>query len=128
MNLHSLVLLLPIGKKKATTSFKEHECSRAHRYAVAFELSTNLTPATKLHRSEVNTIHVSQKGGLRNPLFALQYLLGQSISIRNDNAGGLILTVILQSVLGQLTWVDNHKYQSPEIIYEMIQLIVFYVH
>ena len=67
--------------------------------------------------SEVDTIHVRPKISLINQLS----------SIRNNHAGGSNLIVMLQHVLGQLTWVDDHKYQSEEIISEMIVLIGHYV-
>ena len=58
-----------------------------------------------------------------NQLSALYYLLRQDISIRNDHAGTSNLTVMLQHVLSELPWVDNHKFQSLEIINEMIHLM-----
>ena len=67
--------------KKATSSFKEYDCSIAHRDAVAFEISTKSPPVTELLKSEVDTVHVSWKSSLINQLSALHYLL-QCISIK----------------------------------------------
>ena len=57
-------------------------------------------------------------------LKALRYLLRQGLSIRNDHAGGSNLTIMLQQVLDEVAWVETNKYQSPEIINEMMALKV----
>ena len=61
--------------KKATTSYKEHECTRVHRDAVAFKILARSNHAIELRRSKVDTIHVYQKSNLINQLSALCYLL-----------------------------------------------------
>ena len=33
------------------------------------------------------------------------------------------MTTMVEQALGELAWVDTHKYQSPDIINEMIELI-----
>ena len=55
-------------------------------------------------------------------LSALQYLLQQGLSIRNDHSGGSNLTVMLQNILDESSWVECKKYQSPEIVNEIVQL------
>ena len=80
----------------------------------------------ELLRSELDTVHACQKDSLINQLSALRFLL-QGIPIRNNHTGGSNFTIILQHVLGELAWVDDYKYQSPEIINEMIQVMGYKV-
>ncbi len=50
-------------------------------------------------------------------------LVRQGVSIRNDHAGGSNLTVLLEHVLDEKLWVKGNKYQSPEIINEIIEIM-----
>ena len=54
---------------------------------------------------------------------ALRYLLLQGIAVRNDHAGGSNLTIMMQHVLNEKLWVNENKYQSPEVINELIQIM-----
>ena len=109
--------------KKATTRFKEHESSQAHRDAVFAHVSANSTSVNAMLQSQVNSVQATRRSSLMKQLTALRYLLRQGLSIRNDHAGGSNLSVMLQHVLEDVTWVKSGKYQSPEIINEMIKLM-----
>ena len=50
-------------------------------------------------------------------------MLRQGLSIRNDHAGGSNLSVLLETVLEENNWVSDKKYQSPEIVNEMIEIM-----
>ena len=43
--------------------------------------------------------------------------------IRNNHAGGSNLSVLLETVLEENKWVSDKKYQSPEIINEMVEIM-----
>ena len=110
--------------KKATTRFKEHECSQAHRNALAANISSSRsTPINEMLIRQVEDAKTTRRKSLINQLSALRYLLRQGIAIRNDHTGGSNLTVMLQKVLDEASWVETHKYLSPEIINEMIELM-----
>ena len=53
----------------------------------------------------------------------MHYLLRQGIAIRNDHAGGSNLSIELEKVLGESAWVTEGKYQSPECVNEMIEIM-----
>ena len=50
----------------------------------------------------------------------MRYLLCQDLAVHNDHAGGSNLTVMMQHVLNEKLWVSENKYQSPEVINELI--------
>ncbi len=50
-------------------------------------------------------------------------MVRQGISVRNDHSSGSNLTVLLKQVLGECNWVKENKYQSPEVINELINLM-----
>ena len=60
---------------------------------------------------------------LLKQLSALRYLLRQGIAICNNHAGGSNLSIILKKVLDESSWVKEGKYQSPECINEMIEIM-----
>ena len=53
----------------------------------------------------------------------MHYLLVKEFSIHNDHASGSNLSVMLEIVLGESTWVTEGKYQSPECVNEMIEIM-----
>ena len=59
-----------------------------------------------------------QRQSLIKQLAALQYLLRQGLSVRNDHSGGSNLSVLLEGVLDEQLWIKESKYESPEIINE----------
>ena len=65
----------------------------------------------------------NRRQSLLKQLSALRYLLRQGLAIRNDHAGGSNLTVLLQTVLGEGEWVQDSRYQSPEIVSELIEIM-----
>ena len=110
--------------KKATTRFKEHECSQAHRNAVAAHISSSRsTPVNEMLIRQIEDAKASRRKSLIKQLSALRFLLRQGIAIRNDHTGGSNIIVMLQKVLDEASWVETHKYLSPEIINEMIELM-----
>ena len=72
---------------------------------------------------ELEQSQSKQRASLIKQLAALRYLLRQGLSIRNDHSGGSNLTVLLETVLEENSWVSDKKYQSPEIINEMIEIM-----
>ena len=109
--------------KKATILFREHEQSQTHRDAIAAHMSAKSTPVNAMLQSEVDNIRSRRRNSLMKQLSALRYLLQQGLSIRNDHSGGSNLTVMLQDVLDESSWVECKKYQSPEIVNEIVQLL-----
>ena len=102
--------------------FRSHEQSQTHRDAIAAHISAKSTPVNAMLRSEVDSIQSKRRNSLMKQLSALRYLLQQGLSIRNDHSGGSNLTVMLQDVLDESLCVEFKKYQSPEIVNEMVQL------
>ena len=73
--------------KKATTRFKEHESSQAHRDVVFAHVSANSTSVNAMLQSQVKPqAQATRRTSLMKQLTALQYLLRQGLSIRNDHA------------------------------------------
>ena len=106
--------------KKIVERFKEHESLHAHRNSLATSqcLRVNQLLLKKLEQSQSK-----QRASLIKQLAALRYLLRQGLSIRNNHSGGSNLTVLLETVLEENSWVSDKKYQSPEIINEMIEIM-----
>lgn len=72
---------------------------------------------------ELEQSQSKQRCSLIKQLAALRHLLRQGLSMHNDHAGGSILSVLLETVLEENNWVSDIKYQSPEIINEMIEIM-----
>lgn len=106
--------------KKAVERFKEHESSHAHRNLLATSQSKQVN---QLLLKELEQSQSKQRCSLIKQLAALRYLLRQGLSIRNDHAGGSNLSVLLETVLEENNWVSDKKYQSPEIINIMIEIM-----
>ena len=73
-----------------------------------------------------NTIENDQsqrRNSFMKQLAALRFLLRQALPVRNDNAGGSNLSVLLESVLDESRWLKDGKYQSPEVINELIEIM-----
>lgn len=64
-----------------------------------------------------------RRESLVKQLACIRYLLRQGISLRNDHAGGSNLTMMLEQVLEETSWVKENKYQSPECVNEMIEIL-----
>ena len=109
--------------KKALDRFREHESSLAHRDAVhAYTAATNSVPVSVQLQKEHGNIQADRRKSLLKQLTCILYLLRQGLALRNDHAGGSNLTVMLENVLGEKNWVSDGKYQSPEIINEIIAI------
>ena len=54
---------------------------------------------------------------------ALYYLLRQGIAICNNHAGGSNLSFMFEKVFDESSCVKEGKYQSPECINEMIEIV-----
>ena len=65
----------------------------------------------------------SHRCSLVKQISALRYVLRQGLAIRNDHVGGSNLTVLLQMVLDEDKWVQESRYQSPEIVNELIEIM-----
>lgn len=77
----------------------------------------------QLHLKELEQRQSKQRCTLIKQLAALRYLLRQGLPIRNNHAGGSNLSVLLENVLEENKWVSDKKYQSPEIINEMVEIM-----
>ena len=108
--------------KKATVRFKEHELSHAHQVAVEAHVSQKRPINQQLER-QLNQTQQSRRYSLLKQLSALRYLLRQGLAIRNDHPGGSNLTIMLQTVLDEDRWVQDKRYQSPEIVNEIIEIM-----
>ena len=110
--------------KKAAEMFKDHEQSASHR-DVLFTLSTtrNAVPVSEQLQREAENTRKKRRQCLIRQLAAILYLLHQGISLRNDHAGGSNLTIMLEQVLDESSWVKENKYQSPECVNEMIEIM-----
>ena len=53
----------------------------------------------------------------------MHFLLHQGIAICNDHVGASNLSVMLEKVLDESAWVTEGKYQSPECVNEMIEIM-----
>lgn len=108
--------------KKATVRFKEHELSHAHQVAIEAHVSRK-RPINQLLERQLNQTQHNRRYSLLKQLSALRYLLRQGLAVRNDHAGGSNLTIMLQTVLDEDTWVQDKRYQSPEIVNELIEIM-----
>lgn len=108
--------------KKAIEKFKQHERSLAHRNAL-ITLAVPKVPINEQLLRDADNTKRKHRQSLLKQLSALRYLLRQGIAIRNDHVGGSNLTIMLQMVLEESTWVKDGKYQSPECINEMIEIM-----
>ncbi len=108
--------------KKATTRFKEHELSRGHRLAYEAQVS-NQAPINAQLQNEFAKMQKTRRNSLVRQVSALRYLLRQGLAVRNDHAGGSNLTVLLQTVLDEDKWVEDGRYESPEIINELMEIM-----
>ena len=108
--------------KKAIERFKDHKHSVVHKNAVMTIVASKDPIDQQLLREVENTRKKHQQSLLKQ-LSVLHYLLRQGIAIRNDHAGGSNLSVMLEKVLDESAWVTEGKYQSPECINEMIEIM-----
>ena len=108
--------------KKAIERFKDHEHSVAHKNAV-MTIAASKDPIDQQLLREVENTRKKHQQSLLKQLSVLHYLLRQGIAIRNDHAGGSNLSVMLEKVLDKSAWVTEGKYQSPECINEMIEIM-----
>ena len=108
--------------KKAIQRFKDHEFSIAHKNAL-LTMAASKNPIDQQLQTEAENIRQKCQQSLLKQLSTLHYLLCQGIAICNDHAGGSNLSVMLEEVLGESHWVNEGKYQSPECINEMIEIM-----
>ena len=80
-------------------------------------------PTNKQLQSQTSKTQAKHRLRLVQQIKGLRYLLCQGMAIRNDHAGGSNLTVMLQQVLDEGSWVSENKYQSPEVINELIEIM-----
>ena len=95
--------------RKATVQFKEHELSLVHHDAINAHQASQSTSISSLLSSEVRR---NQEKRRNSPITALKFLLRQGLTIRNDHSGGSNLTVMLEMVLNETSWVTANKYRS----------------
>lgn len=100
--------------RKATVRFKEHELSLAHRDAINAFQSSQSTSVSSLLSSEMRRNQEQRKNSLIKQITALKFLLRQGLPIRNDHSGGSNLTLMLEMVMNENSWVAAKKYQSPD--------------
>ena len=108
--------------KKARDNFREHESSQCNReacmkYAAVVALaSTSAVEERKMRRSL-----------LLKQLSSLQYLVHQGLAIHGhcDNEGNLqqLMKCRTKDIPQFQQWIKQGKYQSPEIVNELINLI-----
>ena len=108
--------------KKAVLKFKEHECSLVHQHAVVIRVS-HQRPINQQLQKQLTKVQQNRRCSLVKQISALRYVLRQGLAIRNDHAGGSNLTVLLQMVLDEDRWVQESRYQSPEIVNELIEIM-----
>ena len=109
--------------KKGTSSFKQHESSLAHRDALSAHIMSSVTPINELLKDCGNLTQKNRRQSFLNQLAGIRFLVRQGISVRNDHSSGSNLTILLKQVLGECNWVKENKYQSPEVINELIKLM-----
>lgn len=109
--------------KKALDRFKEHESSLAHRDCLAAFIASKSTSVDELLLKGLDKDQSKRRCSLLKQLAALRFLMRQGLPVRNDHTGGSNLTVLLETVLDEKSWVHEKKYQSPEIINEMIEIM-----
>ena len=79
-------------------------------------------PISQQLQTHFNQTQVRRESLIKQ-ISALRYLLRQGIAVQNDHAGGSNLTIMMQHVLNEKLWVNENKYQSPEVINEIIQIM-----
>ena len=108
--------------KKAIRRFKEHKLSRGHKIDYETSVSRQAPINTQLQNEFAKTQERRCCSFLKQ-ISALRYLLRQGLAIRNDHAGGSNLTVLLETVLDEDKWVEDGRYQSPEIVNELVEIM-----
>ena len=100
--------------KKALDRFKEHEMSHAHQAAVASHIAHQTPINQQLEKPIDNSVYLNK---------FLPCVIYISLAIRNDHASGSNLKILLQMVLDEDNWVQENRYQSPEIVNELIEIM-----
>jgi hypothetical protein len=109
--------------KKAIITFKSHESSAAHKDAfIVFQASVRPSISNLLCTS-LEKDKKKHRESLLNQLKAIRFLLRQGLAVRNDHSGGSNLSIMLQHVLDDNVLIKKDKYQSPEIVNELIELM-----
>ena len=103
--------------------FKDHESSLAHKNSLVAIIASRNVSVSYLIQQGLHKEQIQRRESLHKQLAALRFLLQQGLSIRNDDAGGSNLTVLLEHVLDEKSWVEGSKYQSPEIINKIIEIM-----
>ena len=108
--------------KKAIEKFKDHEYLVTHKNAV-ITIAASKDPIDQQLLREVENTKKKQQQSLLRQLSVLHFLLHQGIAICNDHVGASNLSVMLEKVLNESAWVTEGKYQSPECVNEMIEIM-----
>ena len=96
--------------RKATVQFKEHELSLAHHDGIDAHQSSQSASVSSLISSEMRRNQVHSRNSLIKQITALKFLLSQGLAIWNDLSGGSNLTIMLEMVLNEMSWVATKKY------------------
>ena len=96
--------------------------SHTHQAAVASHIA-HQTPINQQLENQLTRMQQNRRFSLLKQISALHYLLHQGLAIWNDHAGGSNLKILLQMVLDEDNWVQENRYQSPEIVNELIEIM-----
>ena len=103
--------------------FQQHESSLAYRDALSLHIISSVTLINELIKDHGNITKKNRWQSLLKQLAGILFLPFQSIYVRNAHSSGSSnLTILLKQVLGECVWVKENKYQSPEVINEVIKL------
>ena len=109
--------------KKGVEKFKAHEASSSHKDACIVFQSSRGTSVANLMSNTIENDQSQRRNSFMKQLAALRFLLRQALPVRNDNGGGSNLSVLFESVLDESRWLKDGKYQSPEVINELIEIM-----
>jgi hypothetical protein len=109
--------------KNATSKFKEHEQCLAHRDSVIAYEASKQAPITAHLSRELNNIQFQSRKSLLNQFISRCYLLRQGLAVQNDHSGGSNLSAMLNLALNESSWVKDGKYESPQVVNEIIGIM-----
>ena len=113
--------------KKARQKFKEHENSQCHREACMMYAALRQPSVVALARTSGEEEQQSRRSFLLKQLSSIQYLVRQGLAIRGhcDIEGNLqqLMKCRAEDIPRFQQWIKQGKYQSPEIVNELIRLM-----
>ena len=114
--------------KKGKEKFRDHELSQVHNEAVLKHESSTRPGVLEIANNALKKDQKERREKLMKQLQSLRFLLRQGLAVRghsDTDEGNLYQLMKLQAVgSSQLqTWLNDKKYQSPEIVNEQIQLM-----